>query len=319
MDLGAPIRTRGRTRRSGTARPRPRASTTLLLLGAAMLLLALPAAAGAAPTLVEPADGHHWDHLERAPMVTFDPGVDAQPKWVLLAADREMKTTVRYCRQFVWAATQSAGLKWGCNRWATGVDQAGNDQLLALEPGKAYYWQVVAKKSPTDETEVKSEVRAFYLDAEAEEQSIAEISNTVHGTAFDDGTQLNLGAAAYVNSKVKVGMPKATRLAAYGFRLRVPTSGSIDATRSYVMVKSAAGTRYVKVKKVAGGLQGVWTLNAAERRLKTKRFTYQVFAKSTANAALVRSRFAVLVIKSNKGTTATSGGTVGTVPVWNPD
>lgn len=316
MNFGTAI-SASRTRRASAPRPRPRASSTLLLLGAAALLLALPAVAGAAPTLVEPADGHHWDHLERAPMVTFDPGVDAQPKWVLLASDPEMKTTVRYCRQFVWAPTQSAGLKWGCNRWATGADQAGNDQLLALEPGRQYYWQVVAKASPTDETEVKSEIRGFYLDAEPKEATIADISNTVHGTAFDDGSQLNLGAAAYVNSKVKVGMPKASRLATYGFRIKVKTSGSIDASRSYVMIKSAAGTRYVKVKKIAGGVQGVWTLNAAERRLKTKRFTYQVFTKSTANQSLVRSRFAVLLIKSKKKTPTRT--TTGTAPVWIPD
>ena len=83
------------------------------------------------------------------------------------------------------------------------------------------------------------------------------------------------------------------------------------------MIKSGAGTRYVKVKKVVGGVQAVWTLNAAERRLKNKRFTYQVFTKATANDSLVRSRFAVLVIKSTKVTKP--NGTTGTVPVWNPD
>ena len=70
--------------------------TARLMAGVAMVLLtlAIPAAATAAdaaapapapavavaPVLIEPADGHHFDHLERAPMVQFDPGKDASGK-----------------------------------------------------------------------------------------------------------------------------------------------------------------------------------------------------------------------------------------------
>jgi len=99
---------------------------------------AAPAAPG--PTLVEPADGAHFDHLQLATMVQFDPVQGQIPKWVLLASDREMTKTVRYCRQFIWASTADGAYHWGCNRWATGTDQFGNDRLLALEAGKVYYW-----------------------------------------------------------------------------------------------------------------------------------------------------------------------------------
>jgi hypothetical protein len=302
-----------------TPRPKPRTATTLaLLLGAALAIMWLPASAAAAITLVEPISGTHFDDLERAPMVAFDPGVDAQPKWVLLATDPEMKSTVRYCRQFVWAATQNAGLKWGCNRWATGADGQGNDILEPVKPGTTYYWQVVAKTSPTDATEVRSEIRTFTLDPEQQEASIASVSDKIMGTVFDDGTQLNLGAAAYVNSKVKVAMPVAKRLSTYGFRLRVKTSGAINVSKSYIQIKSAAGTRYIKVKKIVGGVQGVYTLNAAERKLKSKRFTYGVMVKSAANGSMVRSRYAVLVIKSvKKKTSPANSGTH--IPVWVPD
>ncbi len=279
---------------------------------------ATPAATPAATStvgakLVAPADGHHFDHLEVAPMVQFDPSTDSAgkaetAKWVLLADDRAMTKTVRYCRQFIWAMTDGA-YHWGCNRWATGADQYGNDQLQPLESGKVYYWQVVSS-SADGKSEVKSAVRAFAVDSETTQPTIEEVSAQVHGTAFDDGTYLNLGAAALVNSGVRVNTIRSARLATYAFRITGTHVGTVDATRSYVKVTSAAGTRYLKVANVGTGgtVQAVWRLTLAERRLRTKRFTYQLYVKSTKNGALVKSQQRVVVLRSPAAK-----------PKWTPD
>ncbi|MCW2921780.1 MAG: hypothetical protein JWL76_1654 [Thermoleophilia bacterium] len=279
---------------------------------------ATPAATPAATTttgakLVAPADGQHFDHLEVAPMVQFDPSTDSAgkaetAKWVLLADDRAMTKTVRYCRQFVWATTDGA-YHWGCNRWATGADQYGNDQLKPLDAGKVYYWQVVSN-SADGKSEVKSAVRAFAIDSETAQPTIADVSAQVHGTAFDDGSYLNLGAAALVNSGVRVSSIHSARLATYAFRITGKHVGAVDATRSYVKVTSAAGTRYLKVASVGtdGTVQAVWRLTVAERKLRTKRFTYQLHLKSTRNGALVKSQQRVVLIKSPAAN-----------PKWTPD
>lgn len=297
------------------------------LLVTLLVLLGMPSSARASeqPTpeataatavgakLVAPVDGHHFDHLEVAPMVQFDPSTDAAgkqetPKWVLLASDREMTKTVRYCRQFIWAMTDGA-YHWGCNRWATGADQLGNDQLRPLESGKVYYWQVVSR-SVDGKSEITSSVRAFSVDAEKAQPSIADVTGQVHGTAFDDGSYLNLGAAALVNSGVRVSSIRSSRLAAYAFRITGRHVGTVDATRSYVKITSAAGTRYLKVASVGSGgtVQTVWRLTRAERRLRTKRFTYQVFIKSTKNGAVVKSPVRVVLLKSPAAR-----------PKWTPD
>ncbi|MCW2971980.1 MAG: hypothetical protein JWN72_253 [Thermoleophilia bacterium] len=279
---------------------------TSMVLGASLLLAVLPAAARAA-TLADPADGTHFTYLELATMVQFDPAADEHPKWVLLGTDAAMTTTVRYCRQFVWAATKDNNFHWGCNRWATGVDQyTGADKLVALEEDHVYYWQVVS--TDKDGKEIRSAVRSFAIDKQPEEKTVGEIGNQVMGTVFDDGSQLNLGAAAYVNSGVRVKTIKSSRISTYAFRIKVTNLGTADLSRSYVQVKSAAGTRYLKLVKVAGGSQAVWILNANERRLKTKRFEYQANLKSTTNGALVKSQKRVVVVKSIKA-----------VPKWTPD
>lgn len=302
MDHGAVIRT------SATAIGR--LVLVLCVLGALLALPETSRAAGA--TLMEPADGHHFDHLELAPMVQFDPSVGADgkqenPKWVLLATDPAMTTTVRYCRQFVWAAAGGA-YHWGCNKWATGVDQTGNDRLLALEAGKVYYWQVVSTGADGT-SEVKSAVRSFAIDAEGAVNGVDDISNQVHGTAFDDGTQLNLGAAAFVNSGVRVSSISSTRLAATAYRIKLAHVGDVDYSRSYIKVTSRAGTRYLRLAGVGTTAAGtVWRLNMAERRLRTKRYTYQAFLKSKANGALVKSQLRVVVIRNG-----------GANPSWTPD
>jgi hypothetical protein len=275
-----------------------------MLLVVLAMFVALPATAKAAgATLVEPADGAHFDHLDLAPMVQFDPsktadGKTEQPKWVLLASDAAMTTTVRYCRQFVWA-TAGGAYHWGCNRWATGVDQYGNDQLLALEAGKTYYWQVVA--SGADGTgEVKSVVRSFAIDAEGSQPGVGEISGQVYGTAFDDGSYLNLGNAAFVNSGVRVGKLASVRLSGLAFRITLEHEGDVDYSRSYIKVTSRAGTRYLKVARIGTtlGAGTVWRLNAAERRLGTKRYQYQAYLKSRKNGAMVKSAARVVLIRS---------------------
>ncbi|MCW2960388.1 MAG: hypothetical protein JWM90_775 [Thermoleophilia bacterium] len=295
-----------------TIRPRRALRRLLIATAAAAALLALPGSALAAgATLFGPADGHHFDHLDVAPTVRFDPVKDVVTNWVLLASDREMTKTVRYCRQFFWAAAVAPGT-YGCNKWATGADQYGNDTLLALEPGQVYYWQVISGITKNGETGTASDVRAFYVDAKPAEKSIEEISNGINGTVFDDGTYLNLGVAAYVNSGVRVQSLASSRLAPYAFRIRGAHLGTgVDYSRSYVMVKSAAGTRYLKVVKTGtAGVGTVWRLTANERRLKSKRFTYQLFLKSTRNGALVKSAPKVVIIKAAVKKKA---------PSWTPD
>jgi hypothetical protein len=222
-----------------------------------------------------------------------------------------MHHTVRFCRQFFWAATAAPGL-YGCNKWATGVDGYGNDVLKELDAGQIYYWQVVSGIAKEGDAGTKSDVRSFTVDAKANDSSIEDISNKIIGTVFDDGTNLNLGAAAYVNSGVRVKSLASTRLAPYAFRIRGAHIGTdVDYRRSYIMIKSAAGTRYIHVAKAAANSVGaVWTLSANERRLKTKRYTYQLFLKSTKNGSLVRSAPKVLLIKTVVKKTP---------PKWTPD
>jgi hypothetical protein len=267
---------------------------------------------------VVPADGEHFDHLELAPMVQFDPSRDSSgaretPRWVLLATDAGMTKTVRYCRQFVWASVSEANdgkFHWGCNRWATGADQAGNDQLQPLEEGTVYYWQVVSKSNVEGGADITSAVRAFAIDAKPTQASIADVSNQVVGTAFDDGTQLNLGAAALVNSGVRVSKIYSTKLGIYAYRIHVRHQGTIDGSRSYIKIRSAAGTRYLKVRHSEGKAWALWRLTDGERRLKTKRFTYQSFLKSAKNGAMVKSPPRVVLIKPKAKPK---------VPAWKPD
>lgn len=298
------------------------------IAAALVMLCALPVAAHAATavtssktgaSLVAPADGEHFDHLELAPMVQFDPSTDSSgaretPRWVLLATDAGMTKTVRYCRQFVWATVSGVAdgdFNWGCNRWATGADQLGNDQLQPLEAGTVYYWQVVSKSTVAGAPDIVSAVRAFAIDAKPKSSSIGDISDKVVGTAFDDGTQLNLGAAALVNSGVRVSKIHSTKLGMFAFRIHVQHQGTIDASRSYIKVQSAAGTRYLKVNgRASGKVWASWRLTAKERRLKTKRFTYQSFLKSTTNGAMVKSAPRVVLVRTKAKPKP---------PAWTPD
>lgn len=158
--------------------------------------------------------------------------------------------------------------------------------------------------------EVKSAVRSFAVDAARSGESVQEISNQVHGTAFDDGTQLNLGAAAFVNSGVRVRKISSTRLAKRVFRIRLTHVGPVDYSRSYVKVTSRAGTRYLRLSKVgASGAGTLWRLNASEQRLRSKRFTYQAFLKSAQNGAFVRSQMRVVLIRRSTQRP----------PAWRPD
>lgn len=275
---------------------------------------ATAATAGATPVnLVEPAAGTHFDHLDLAPMVQFDPGKDAdgrvlKPRWVLLATDPEMRSTVRYCRQFVWASSGGA-FHWGCNRWATGVSQLGIDQLFALEPGTVYYWQVVSKSNVADAPDVTSDVRSFAIDAAPSGSSIAEISNQVYSNALGEGDGLNVGAASFTRSGVRISNMRSSRISTFAFRINVTHEGAIDPSRSWVKIKSAAGTRFVSVAASgSGAVRGVFRLTAAERRLRTKRFVYQTFLRSQRNGAMVRSPQRVLLIRSTAP-----------VPTWQPD
>jgi hypothetical protein len=95
----------------------------------------------------------------------------------------------------------------------------------------------------------------------------------------------------------------------YAFRIRLRHLGTADYSRSYIKVHSAAGTRYLHVTRAKdGSVTALWRLSRAERRLKTKRFTYQAFLKSRKNGSMVRSQARVVLIRAVKKP-----------PKWTPD
>lgn len=266
-----------------------------------VVMLLLPAVSAAA-TLHKPDAGAHLPWNTTRPMAQFDPATGESPRWILLATDAEMQHTVRYCRMFVWALDNGTR-HWGCNAWAIGTDIYGRDVVRNLEWGKIYYWQVVSSTTPAgsdgEKVDVKSAVRAFAIDDMPKSQSVSDISNSIFDSVYGDGTNLNLGAAAFSNSGVRVKRAASMRRGTWTFRIGVEYSGKVDLRRSYIRVQSRAGTRYVKVVHQRNGLAvAMWTLNANERRLATKRFSYQAFIKSSKNGALVRSPAKVLVIRS---------------------
>jgi hypothetical protein len=88
--------------------------------------------------------------------------------------------------------------------------------------------------------------------------------------------------------------------------------GTIDRSRSYVQVRSAAGTRYLKVRgDTEGRAWALWQLTPAERRLKRKQFTYQAHLRSTANGAMVKSPPRVVLVRPRAAAPAP--------PAWTPD
>lgn len=257
-------------------------------------LAGLVPTAGAA-TLVAPSPGERHSWYETAPWVAFDPAEGERPRWVLLSTDAGMRSTVRYCRAFVWHAARG-GWHWGCNRWATGVDAAGNDRLRPLESGRTYFWQVVSRDADGDA--MHSAVRSFRLDRRDTDPSVPSISNQVIGSSVGDGTLLNRGAAAWVNSRVRVDRIASVRRSTWRFQVGTTFTGGIDARRSYVRVQSAAGTRYLAVRLLRPGVVAAdWVPSLAERRLTTRRYVYQTFLRSSRNGAMVRSQARVMLIR----------------------
>lgn len=269
---------------------------SLVALAVALAVLAIAPATAQAATLASPAQGAHLDWVQIRPVVAFDPAQDEKPKWVLLASDDVMTQTVRYCRQF-FAASVAGAYHWGCSAWAVGVDAYGFDIVRGLENGTTYYWQVVS--TDANGAEVKSEVRGFAIDPMPTSQNPTAISDQVWGTVMGDGTNLNTGTAAFVNSGLKVTDIASVRVKRYRFRIVVKYEGGVDLSRSYVRIKSRAGTRYIPTTTYGTNrARAVWTLSTRERRLRSKRFTYQALMKSTKNGAMVRSPVTVLVIRS---------------------
>lgn len=270
--------------------------TLTVALVAAAAVLALPAQSLAA-TLVAPAAGAHLEWTQVRPNVAFDPAEGEQPKWVLLALDAEMKQTVRYCRQFSYVAVEGA-YHYGCNVWAVGVDGYGQDVPRNVEWNKTYYAQVISTK---DTVEVKSEVRAFTIDNVPDAPNPGAVSDQAFGTAFGDGTELNLGAAAFINSGLKTNSIKSFRVKRARFRIEVRFSGPADISKSYIKVKSKAGTHNVQLTPYGPNrARGIWKMTSAEQHLRTRKYSYQAFIKSTKNGALVRTHQMVMLITTSK-------------------
>jgi hypothetical protein len=276
----------------------------VVMLGALAGSLLAPAQA-AAITQVYPEPGQHLEWLSVRPIVAFDVAQGEKPKWVLLSSDHEMKTTVRYCRQFVSVVWQQK-YHWGCNAWAVGVDWLGQDVIRPLTWNRTYYWQVVYTDAAGHEQ--KGRVREFTIDNQPATQSPGAISQQIYDSVYGDGTNLNLGAAAFTNSGVRTPTMKARRHSKYRFMIDVSYTGEVDLLRSYIRIQSSAGTRYIPLRaNGTGKALGSWLQAAAERRLKTKKFTYQVFLKAKKNGAMVRSAPRILLIKPRKAP-----------PAWTP-
>lgn len=265
----------------------------IIAITAAALILA-PQRAGAV-TVLSPTEGAHLPWMQLRPVVAFDVADNEKPKWVLIATDAGMTRTVRYCRTFGSTWYLSAW-HWGCDAWAIGADPYGNDILRPLEWNTTYYSQVVY--TDADGHEKTSAVRSFAIDNTPTFDDPGDISDQVWGSVMGDGTNLNLGAAAFVNSGLKVTSIRSARRSTYNFSIGIAYSGGADLSRSYVRIISKAGVRYLPVKTTGeGSAAATWKLTRAERKLRTRRFRYQAFIKSTKNGALVKSEVRVVLIR----------------------
>jgi hypothetical protein len=261
-----------------------------------------------AATLVSPAAGHHYDWVMLRPTVAFDIAQGEQPKWVLVATDAQMTKTIRYCRQFTGVMVEQRQ-HWGCGAWAVGADAWGRDILRPLEWGKVYYWQLVLTDAAGKEA--KSEVRSFAIDNEPKGEDLGELSDRIFDSAFGDGTELNLGAAAFANSAVRVRKAASERRSKNRFWINVAYEGGIDLRRSYVRIRSKAGTRYVPLTSVTTtSARANWVRSASERRLRPGRYEYQAFLRSAKNGAVVRSASRVIVVQTKSKAPARK------VPAW---
>lgn len=268
----------------------------VVIFAAAAVMLIVPRTSHAM-TLVAPEQGVKLPWVQLRPPVSFDIAEKEKPKWALIATDAEMTKTVRYCRTFgsQWV---NNGWHWACDAWAVGTDPYGMDIVRGLDNGKVYYWQVVYTDAAG--VEQKSEVRAFSVEA-MPTIDIASLSDQIFGSAVGDGTNLNLGAAAFVNSGVKVNTVKSARIKAARFQIGTTYTGNVDLSRSFVRITSKAGTRILPL--VARGNNAAiarWSLTRREWKLKNRVYRYQVYLRSAKNSSQVRSEVRVLVIKRKK-------------------
>lgn len=276
-----------------------RTALRLCVVLIATLLLGAAAPGAGAMTITAPTNGQHFKWTELRPTVTFTPVKGETPKWILVSLDANMSQPVRYCRAFAYSSEIDPLAILGtlppvqCNEWAVGVDSYGRDVYRALVWNKTYYTQVIY--TDVDGKEQKSEVRGFTIDAEPAGNSASETVDRIYQTTVGDG--VNKGAAAFVNSGVKVTKIGSTKIGTRTFQIRATHNGDVTAARSYITVKSKAGTRYIKVRQVSPGVvEGIWKQTSKER--KQSRFEYQAVLKSVKNGAMVKSQRRVVVIKA---------------------
>lgn len=275
-----------------------RLATTLALVALALVLSMLQPARAQALTQIAPEQGKHFEYLNIRPMVTFDLAEGETPKWVLLATDAEMKTTVRYCRMWT-IAPDATGTHWGCNTWAIGTDWLGMDIPKPLEWGKTYYWNIAY----TDKagTELNSPTRAFTIDEEPAAVDINALSDKIFGSVVSDGSTLNTGASAFVNSGLKVASLASKRVKPNRFRIDVTFQGDVNLAGSYVTLRGPSGKRVLKLQRTGkNSAKAVFKRTTAETKIRDARFTYQAHLKSVKNGALVRSEARVILMRSKR-------------------
>jgi hypothetical protein len=276
--------------------------TVAVVVTAAVLLLT-PRVANAF-TLVAPTEGQQVPWMQVRPVVAYDLATGEVPKYALLAQDKAMTKTERYCRQW-GSAWIGSSWHWGCDAWAVGTDSTGQDIIRPLEDGNKY-WLTFTYTDANGKDQTTKPIW-FFVQAAPTFEDPSSISDQVMGSVVGDGTNLNLGAAAYVNSKLKVTNIRADRLSTYSLQVSIGYNGGVDLSRSYVKVTSKAGHHYIPLRQVgSGAARAMWTLTGPERKLKRRIFSYQAFLKSTKNGAFVKSVVRVIIVKRRPHVTPVS-------------
>jgi hypothetical protein len=194
-----------------------------------------------------------------------------------------------------------AGVHWTCRSWSVGADAYGNDQLKPLEWNHTYFWQVVSTKD-SDKTEVKSAVRTFTIDKPDDGIDPTAISDKIFGSVKSDGTTLNKGDAAFINSGLRVSALSSVRTKPSRSQIRLTWQGGLDLSRSYVRVAGEGTVRILKLHRTStmGLATATWIRTTRQQKLPNGRYRYQAFVVSVRNGAMVKSELHEVVIVGPK-------------------
>lgn len=284
----------------------PRARLVLLIAIAATIIvtLALPSTASAI-AIIAPVDTQQLKYLDVRPVFEVRPATGEKPKWILIGTAPEMKQeqTIRYCRQ--WFAKTHAGqtgYNWACNAHSIGTDRWGNDITKNLEWGKKYYWKVIF--TGADGKDRSSNTRWFRISDKPVLESPGSITNKIEGVA--NGTIVNVGAAEFKNSGLKVTSIRSVRVSGSRFRIEVRYQGNLRIRQSVISVKGPRGTKNVKLRGFGRNrLKGTIYSPVSERRTTNATYRYQAWLKSSKNGSWVRSVPKVMIVRTKRRSTPT--------------